>query len=138
MNLKEMKAGTMRRGYTITRDGITLGLTAKAVGEGYLYEKLNEHTGVVKDAAARQGGVRDWDSSQGWVVVGGVKTEMSGMLLDTGLTNMMLQSPNSAAKGDVPDGTEVSVHLLSGRLSYRFKVGDTTDRKSTRLNSSHG
>lgn len=127
VNLKEMQAGTMRRGYTITRDGITLGLTAKAVGEGYLYEKLKEHTGEVAGAAAKQGGVRDWDSSRGWAVVGGVKCEMSGMLLDTGLTNMMIQSPTPASKGDVADGTDVTVHLLSGRLSYSFKVGDPTN-----------
>ncbi len=127
VNLKEMQAGTMRRGYTIARDGITLGLTAKTVGEGYLYEKLKEHTGTVGDAAAKQGGVRDWDSSRGWAVVGGEKCVESGMLLDTGLTNMMIQAPSPASKGDVADGTDVTVHLLSGRLSYSFKVGDTAN-----------
>ena len=135
VNLKEMQAGTMRRGYTITRDGITLGLTAKTVGEGYLYEKLKERTGTAGDATANPERVKDWASSRGWAIVGGEKCAESGMLLDTGLTNMMLQAPNSAAKGDVPDGTEVTVQLLSGRLSYSFKVGDTanpvTPRKVT-------
>ena len=132
VNLKEMQAGTMRRGYTITRDGITLGLTAKTVGEGYLYEKLKEHTGTVGDAAAKPGSVKDWDSSRGWAVVGGEKCQESGMLLDTGLTNMMIQAPSPASKGDVADGTDVTIHLLSGRLSYSFKVGDTTNPAAPR------
>ena len=126
VNLKEMQAGTMRRGYTITREGITLGLTVETVGKGYLYEKLKEHTAAPDAAPIVKQTVKDWDSSRGWVTVGGVKHEMAGMLLDTGLTNMMIQAPDPTFQGDVADGTEITVNLLSGRLSYNFKVGDST------------
>ena len=132
VNLKEMQAGTMRRGYTITRDGVTLGLTAKTVGTGYLYEKLKEHTAAPDATPVVKQTVKDWDSSRGWVTVGGVKCETAGMLLDTGLTNMLIQAPTPASKGDVAEGTDVTVHLLSGRLSYSFKVGDTANPAAPR------
>jgi hypothetical protein len=132
VNLKEMQAGTMRRGYTITRDGVTLGLTAEKVGKGYLYEKLKEHTAAPDAKPTVKQSVKDWDGSRGWVTVGGVKSETAGMLLDTGLTNMMIQSPDPSSKGDVSEGTEVTVHLLSGRLSYSFKVGDASNPAAPR------
>lgn len=132
VNLREMQAGTMRRGYTITRDGITLGLTAENVGAGYSYEKLNEHTAApdVKQTVAQN--VKDWAGSRGWVTVGGTRSESAGMLLDTGLTNMMIQAPDPSITGDVTEGTEITVHLLSGRLSYSFKVGDTSNPATPR------
>ena len=132
VNLKEMQAGTMRRGYSITRDGIMLGLTAETVGPGYLYEKLKEHTGAPDATPVVKQTVKDWDSSSGWVTVGGVKCETSGMLLDTGLTNMMIQAPTPSSEGDVAEGTDVTVNLLSGRLSYSFKVGDTANPATPR------
>ena len=127
VNLNEMKAGTMRRGYTITPEGITLGLRREGVGDGYMFEKLKEHTGEVADAKAVQGGVRDWDGSRGWVEVGGRRCQESSMLLDTGLTNMMIQAPEPEGDGPLADGTDVTVRLLSGRLSYSFQVGDRTN-----------
>jgi hypothetical protein len=127
VNLKEMQAGTMRRGYTITRDGITLGLMAEQAGKGYLLEKLKEHTGTLAAVPPTRAVAKDWDSSLGWVTVGGVKHEISGMLLDTGLTNMMIQAPDPTSQGDVAEGTEITVNLLSGRLSYTFTVGDNTN-----------
>ncbi len=132
VNLQEMQAGTMRRGYTITRDGFTLGLTAKSVGDGYLFEKLKEHTGTNAPARTTPPVPKDWDGSLGWAVVDGKKTETSSMLLDTGLTNMMIELPSLEGQSDVADGTEVSVHLLSGRLSYSFKVGDFTNPATPR------
>lgn len=147
VNLKEMKAGTMRRGYMITRSGITLGLTKDSVGTGFLFEKLVERVNPADEkpapeiAAASKGAlpVKDWDSALGWVTIAGEKSPTSRMLLDTGLTNMMVQWPEAKEHSDVPEGTEVTLHLLSGRLSYSFKVGDTTNpttpRKVTRVKS---
>ena len=69
----------------------------------------------------------NWDGSLGWVNVGGAKQQMSSMLLDTGLTNMMIEFPELAGISDVEQGTDISVHLLGGRLAYEFKVGDFTN-----------
>lgn len=131
LNLKEMQAGTMRRGYTITREGFTLGLTAANAGEGYLSEKLTERTGPpgFKSVANAP---KDWDGPRGWVTVGGAKQQDSYMLLDTGLTNMMIEFPELDGNSDVAEGTEVSVHLLGGRLSYGFKTGDFTNPATPR------
>ncbi len=123
VNLKEMQAGTMRRGYIIGRDGFTLGLTTAAVGEGCDFEKLKERTGTGAEPLPASA-PKDWDSPRGWVTVGGARQRESGMLLDTGLTNMMIEFPELAGISDVEEGTDVNVHLLGGRLSYGFKVGD--------------
>ncbi|MCE9618526.1 MAG: hypothetical protein K8R92_01290 [Planctomycetes bacterium] len=132
VNLKEMQAGTMRRGYTITRDGVTLGLTARMVGSGYLYEQLKEHVAAPDATPTVKQSVKDWEGSRGWVTVGGLKTENLSMLLDTGLTNMMIPAPEPSCKGDVAEGTEITVHLLSGRLSHSFKVGDAANPAAPR------
>ncbi|MGC4034020.1 MAG: hypothetical protein QM754_20255 [Tepidisphaeraceae bacterium] len=124
VNLKEMQAGTMRRGYTITRDGITLGLTGKGVGDGYVFEKLKEHVGQPTTWPAVEPRPKDWDSPTGYVVVDGKKQETMWTLLDTGLTNMMIEVPQMHGQATVPDGTPIEVHLLGGRLMYEFKVGD--------------
>lgn len=122
LNLKEMQAGKMRRGYTITREGFMLGLNA-AETKGYLFEKLKERTGPPGFQAAANA-PKDWDGPRGYVTVGGAKQQDSYMLLDTGLTNMMIEFPELDGNTDVAEGTEVSVHLLNDRLSYRFKTGD--------------
>lgn len=132
LNLKEMQAGAMRRGYMLTREGITLGLTTAAVGRGYVFEKLQEHLPAPGSPPAATNAPKDWDSSQGWVVVGGKRQVTSGMLLDTGLTNMMIELPEVNAASDVAEGTEVDVFLLSGRLNYRFTVGDTKNPAAPR------
>ncbi|MGC4034018.1 MAG: hypothetical protein QM754_20245 [Tepidisphaeraceae bacterium] len=44
VNLDAMVKGTMRRGYTIMREGFTLGLTKKSVGDGYLFQQLRPRT----------------------------------------------------------------------------------------------
>jgi hypothetical protein len=45
---------------------------------------------------------------------------------------MMIESGGPEEKGDVPEGTEINVSLLSGRLSYSFKVGDTANPATPR------
>jgi hypothetical protein len=141
VNLKEMQAGTMRRGYTITRNGITLGLTNDSVGPGYLFEKLQPHIGTSTTAPTASGAPKDWDSSTGWVTVAGVKKPEAQMLLDTGLTNMMIVSPNETDLTEVGEGTDITVNLLAGKLHYDFKVGDknnpATPKKVTFVNRPH-
>jgi hypothetical protein len=126
-NLKEMQAGTMRRGYQITPDGITLGLTAANVGSGYLFEKLTPRTAAPTTGPVTPQLQKDWNASQGWITIGGKKQHTSSMLLDTGLTNLMIEYPEVTDQLAVQDGTDITVSLLSGKLSYSFKTGDTTN-----------
>jgi hypothetical protein len=126
-----VSGGAMRRGYQITPDGIILGLTAGNVGSGYLFEKLTQRTNApttmpatVPMALASQ---KDWNASRGWVTVAGKKQQISSMLIDTGLTNMMLEFQQVTDQSNIEDGTEMTVTLLSGRLSYSFKTGDAAN-----------
>jgi hypothetical protein len=124
VNLTEMQADTMRRGYTVTRDGVTLGLTAASVGSGFLYEQLMRRPGATK--------APDWSSPRGRVTVGNVDSGEAEMLLDTGLTNMMIPAPRPDLQGDVTDDTLVKVELMGGRLTYQFRVGDRNDPAAPR------
>jgi len=141
LNLTEMQRGTMRRGYTITRQGITLGLTAKDIGQGYVFQKLTERS-VSPETAAMRPWLKDWETTQGSFSVGARQAGPGTILMDTGLTNMMLSLPSGVDEGDLPHGMSVKIDLLGGKLSYSFKVGDTdnplTPRKVTWIKPSHG
>jgi len=65
-------------------------------------------------------------------MVGGAKQAESGMLLDTGLTNLMIELPEVTGESDVEAGTEVTVNLLSGRSQYSFKAGDAANPATPR------
>jgi len=55
---------------------------------------------------------------------------------------MMLAAPDGPAPGEVTAGSRVTIHLLDGKLSFSFNVGDTgnpvTPRKVTRIKPTHG
>jgi hypothetical protein len=139
INLTEMQAGTMRRGYAITRDGITLGLAGAM--PGFEFQKLTERV-VSKETAAMKPGLKDWETARGSVTVDGKTGIDSAVLMDTGLTNMMIGLPEITAHADLPAGTPVTVNLLGGKFHYSFKVGDTDDpvtpRKVTWVKPSFG
>lgn len=140
LNLIEMQAGTMHRGYTITRHGYTLGLTPKSAGSGYVYQKLKERA-VPAEIAKTLSGLKDWGTAPGSLTVGTTTAPMGTVLVDTGLTNMMLAIPGEAA-GEVAPGTEITINLLSDRLHYSFKVGDmgnpATPRRVTKIRPTRG
>ncbi len=139
LNLAEMRAGTMRRGYTITREGITLGLTAADLSASdrntsaarYVFQPLAPRT-LAPEAAAFDPHLKDWQTAPGSVTVGNVDQPNTSILLDTGLTNMMIGNPKTTETTDVPDGTDITVHLLSGRLQYTFKTSDPNDPAAPR------
>jgi hypothetical protein len=122
VNLAEMQAGTMRRGYTITREGFTLGLTGSGVGTGYVFQQLKERV-VSPEILAKNPGLKEWQSSRGSITVGGEHQPEMPVLIDTGLTNMMIPSANVKTYTDVPEGTPITVDLLGGKLHYNFNVG---------------
>jgi hypothetical protein len=139
--LTEMQAGTMRRGYTITREGFTLGLTVEKVGQGYLFQKLTKRK-VSAETTARNPELKDWQTAPGSLTVDNHAAAMGTVLMDTGLTNMMLAAPEEPSSGDLPTGATVTVRLLDDKLRYTFKVGDQDDpvmpRKVTWIKPTHG
>jgi hypothetical protein len=141
LNLQEMQAGTMRRGYIITPQGITLGLTTADVGTGFVWLKLTERP-VSSDTVALKLNIRDWETPPGSFRVGGVQSGTGKILMDTGLTNMMLALPGNHASGDIIAGAPVTIDLLAGKLHYTFAVGDAanpaTPRRVTWVRPTHG
>ena len=141
INLNEMQAGTMRRGYTITRDGYTLGLTAATVPSACTFQKLTERA-VSPETSAMKPGLRDWETAPGSVTVGTTVSPMGTVLMDTGLSNMMIAIPGQPSGADIAPGTHVTMHLLGGQLNYSFDVGDTTNpltpRRVTWVTPTHG
>ena len=133
VNLAEMQAGTMRRGYAITRKGFTLGLTAAAVGTGYRFQKLTERK-VSAETTTLRPGLKDWQTTPGSVTVDTLHAAMG--------TILMIAMPEKTATDDIAAGTRVTVDLLGGQLHYSFKVGDTADpltpRKVTWIKPTHG
>jgi hypothetical protein len=141
LNLREMQAGGMRRGYVIAPGGITLGLTAAGAGSGFVWQKLTEKA-VSAETAALKTGLKDWETAPGSFRVGSAQAPPGTVLIDTGLTNMMLALPGNAADSDVAAGTAVEIDLLSGKLHYNFAVGSAgnpaTPRRVSWVRATHG
>lgn len=141
LNLTEMSNGSMMRGYIITHAGIVLGLSAKSVGDGFVWQKLKEKP-VSVETTRFAPELKDWETAPGTFEVKGVKAGSGVALIDTGLTNLMLASIEGPDKGDVPDGTPVTVQLLDGKLQYSFTVGKQTDpltpRRVSWVPATHG
>ena len=136
LNLSDMQAGTMRAGYILSRNGITLGLTTENTASGanggaspYAYAKLLP-TGrpPVKGAPA------DWRVMAGSVVLGGRTYESAQAVVDVGIPNALLAtSDNAALPGQIAKGKlsylssasgKMQINLLGlpGMVGYSFSV----------------
>lgn len=130
----EMETGQMRRGYTITPQGVQLGLTQDSVGPGWVWQKLSPRADVkVPDDYT---GPKDWTTAPGTFSIGDARAmPMGTILMDTGLTNMILEADGAPAEGDLPAGTPVTIDLLSGKLKYSFLVNDAANPANPRKTS---
>ncbi|MDE1163153.1 MAG: hypothetical protein PW792_14615 [Acidobacteriaceae bacterium] len=127
--LNAMQEGRMRRGYVITPKGVQLGLNAETISGDWKWQKLLPRTATVPSSYP---GPKDWTTAAGTVEVKGTRLPMGTVLIDTGLTNMMLSSPGAPDSGDVPDGVPIKVWLLGGQLSYEFTTGGMHDPETPR------
>jgi len=130
LSLSEMRASTpgesrMRSGYIIQPDGIHLGLTAQNVGTGFHFQKLLPRPGIPAD------GPKDWLTAPGGFSVGDGRPEVGTILMDTGLTNMMIGA-SGHKPGEVAAATPIKIYLPGG-LSYSFNVGDTNSMTPRRV-----
>ncbi|SNT34566.1 hypothetical protein SAMN05421770_10814 [Granulicella rosea] len=132
LQLDAMQQGKMRRGYLISPKGIQLGLNAETVSGAWSWQKLVAREGKAPD---NYNGPRDWETAAGTFAVDGKAATMGSVLMDTGLTNMMLETKNAPQDGDVPGGTPVKIYLLGGQLSYDFKVNDSGNAAAPRRTS---
>jgi hypothetical protein len=117
LNLTEMVAGTMRRGYIIGRGGLSLGLTGSDVTGAWTMQPL---TNAGPPAAGTH---NDWTTPAGGFQLG-MGSALSGTaLIDTGLLDMIIEDTSlHHSKGTVAAGTPMTITL--GSSSYNFNVGD--------------
>jgi hypothetical protein len=116
LNLAEMTAGTMRRGYIIQRSGLVLGLTASNVGSSFVTQRLTSA------GAPAAGTHNDWETPAGGFTVGSVTPVAGVALVDTGLTDMILEASGEPSSGTVSNGTAMTITL--GTQTYSYKLGD--------------
>lgn len=116
LNLAEMTAGTMRRGYLIGRGGLTLGLTAANSAGAWTMQQL------VSAGTPAQGAHKDWMTPTGGFQLRSGETHSGKVLIDTGLLDMIVEADGLPSTGTVPEGTPMTVDI--GDLHYSFAVGD--------------
>lgn len=141
LNLREMIAGTMHRGYVIDAKGITLGLTDKVVGTGFVWQKL-EPNDVSKEANETSATIKDWKTAPGSFAVKGEQAGKGTVLMDTGLTNMMIADSHGPEKGEIAESTPITIELLNGQIRYTFVNGGLDNpqapRKVNWVHPTHG
>lgn len=116
LNLTEMAAGTMRRGYIIGRGGLSLGLTAATTTGTWTAQHL------VSAGAPAQGPHNDWMTPSGGFQLGSGPALSGKVLIDTGLLDMIVEGEGLPERGMVPAGTAMTITF--GEVHYRFAVGD--------------
>jgi hypothetical protein len=126
LNLTEMVAGTMRRGYIIGRTGLSLGLTESNVTGAWTMQQL---TNAGKPAAGTH---NDWNMPAGGFTLGSGAQHSGSVLIDTGLLNMIVEDNSMPSSGQVAEGTAMTIAL--GSVSYRFSTGDGGPQTPTRVN----
>jgi len=133
LNLTEMVAGTMRRGYIIGRSGLSLGLTGSDVTGTW---KMQQLTNAGPPAA---GAHNDWTTPAGGFQLGSGSALSGTALIDTGLLDMIIEDSSLRSGGPVAARTAMTITL--GSNSYHFSVGDGGAQTPTTVNyapASHG
>ncbi|OYN74732.1 hypothetical protein [Mycolicibacterium sphagni] len=116
LNLTEMAAGTMRRGYLIGRGGLSLGLTGANVTGAWTMQQL------ASAGAPAQGAHNDWMTPTGGFQLGSGPALSGKVLIDTGLLDMIVEGDGLPSSGMVARGTAMTITV--GDLHYSFAVGD--------------
>jgi hypothetical protein len=132
LNLTEMAAGTMRRGYIIGRGGLSLGLTDSIVTGAWTMQQLTSA------GPPASGSHNDWMTPPGGFQLGSGPKLSGTALVDTGLLDMIVEDDPSP-HGQVPTGTHITITL--GNSSYTFTVGDGGAQTPTIVNhapATHG
>jgi len=115
LNLDQMKAGTMRAGYTLGQSGVHVGLTASTTGFAY--------TNLIPTGLAQvPGSPPDWQIPTGTVVYGGNTSATGRILVDVGISQAYLTLP-SGSSGNVTGN--YTVNLLNSNGAVSFEVNNS-------------
>ncbi|HEY1745004.1 MAG TPA: hypothetical protein VGG18_17690, partial [Granulicella sp.] len=148
LNLDAMQRGEMRHGYLITHRGMTFGLTSPET-KGFAFIKLESSSQLASSKLETESKSRvpipftkDWATAPGYISIGDKDYPMGTILMDAGLTNMMVAEPGQQGGSELSSDAVITIHLLGGKLAYRFTPSDTanpqTPRRVTWIRESHG
>ncbi len=114
LNFDQMKAGTMRAGYTLGQSGVHVGLTESTTGFAY--------TNLIPTGLAQvPGSPPDWQIPTGTVVYGGNTSATGRILVDVGIDNGYLTLPEGGSGNVAGDYT---VNLLNSNGAVSFEVNN--------------
>ncbi|MET0429270.1 MAG: autotransporter-associated beta strand repeat-containing protein, partial [Microvirga sp.] len=127
LNVVNETGSPSRRGYVLTKDGISIGLTPSSTAGAFAYTKLLPYPGIPDE----------WSQAPACVAFGSSPAACGGIaLVDTGVTTMYLSSVLEPADGvtlgetatgqrTVLPGTVLSFFLPGqGQVTYTFTPGD--------------
>ena len=131
LNLTEMRAGSMRAGYVITPDGVTLGLDAAQ--NGFAYTQLAP-TGLAPGAQSPS----DWQPATGTLALDGVTAPPGPIVIDMGISSSILTLPGRAQGQSFKGRLRVAFLNSAGAVTYTVDTlsGSTTLDPSNQLNPS--
>ena len=119
LNFDQMKAGTMRAGYTLDQSGVHIGLTKDT--KGYAYTNL-----VPTGLTQVPGSPPDWQVPTGTLVYDGGNSSMTGrILVDVGIDYAFLILPNEPTSGNAT--ANVTVNLLNSNGAVSYEINDKPD-----------
>jgi hypothetical protein len=128
LNLSDLRAPTLHRGYLVTREGVEIGVPAAGAPAGFATVHLtrNQETG-------------DWSGAPACIAIADHAPACGTVLPDTGLTPMFLALPPDQVEGralavgndhTLPPGTKVTITLAPAMpggkptAGYNFATGD--------------
>jgi len=131
LNLTEMRAGSMRAGYVITPDGVTLGLDAAQ--NGFAYTQLAP-TGLAPGAQSPS----DWQPATGTLALDGVTAPPGPIVIDMGISSSILTLPGRSQGQSFKGRLRVAFLNSAGAVTYTVDTlsGSTTLDPSNQLNPS--
>ena len=114
LNFDEMKAGTMRAGYTLGQSGVHVGLTENTTGFAY--------TNLISTGLEQvPGSPPDWQIPTGTVIYGGNTSATGRILVDVGIDDAYLTLPEGSSGNVTGDYT---VNLLNSNGAVSFEVNN--------------
>lgn len=127
LEIAEMRAGTMRSGYVITPEGVTLGLDAAQ--RGFAYTQLAP-TGLSAGAASPP----DWQPATGTLALDGTLAATGPIVIDMGIPFSILTLPGRSQGQSFKGSLQVDFLNSGGRVAYTVDtLPDSTTLDPTNL-----
>lgn len=129
LQIAEMRAGTMRAGYVITPEGVTLGLDAAQ--RGFAYTQLAP-TGLAPGVASPP----DWQPATGTLTLDGTPAATGPIVIDMGIPSSILTLPGRSPGQSFKGSLRVAFLNSGGRVAYTVATlpGSTTLDPANLLN----